>query len=103
MTALAPLESRHPRLGQSLWWLWVCVCVRVFGWVGEWLGVCACTGLVTRESCLQRRGGEYILHRWESPPFCRAMDGRMSFPWMPCHVSRERWVGHCLYAFRFVP
>ena len=23
MTALAPLESRHPRLGQSLWWLWV--------------------------------------------------------------------------------
>ena len=22
MTALAPLESRHPRLGQS-WWLWV--------------------------------------------------------------------------------
>ena len=30
MTALAPLESRHPRLGQSLWWLWVmsvCVCV----------------------------------------------------------------------------
>ena len=22
MTALAPLESRHPRLGQSLWWLW---------------------------------------------------------------------------------
>ena len=32
MTALAPLESRHPRLGQSLWWLWFmrpqcrCVC-----------------------------------------------------------------------------
>ena len=23
MTALAPLKSRHPRLGQSLWWLWV--------------------------------------------------------------------------------
>ena len=23
MTALAPLESCHPRLGQSLWWLWV--------------------------------------------------------------------------------
>ena len=23
MTALAPLESRHPCLGQSLWWLWV--------------------------------------------------------------------------------
>ena len=23
MTALAPLESRYPRLGQSLWWLWV--------------------------------------------------------------------------------
>ena len=23
MTALAPLECRHPRLGQSLWWLWV--------------------------------------------------------------------------------
>ena len=23
MTARAPLESRHPRLGQSLWWLWV--------------------------------------------------------------------------------
>ena len=23
MTALTPLESRHPRLGQSLWWLWV--------------------------------------------------------------------------------
>ena len=23
MTALAPLESRHPRPGQSLWWLWV--------------------------------------------------------------------------------
>ena len=23
MTALAPLENRHPRLGQSLWWLWV--------------------------------------------------------------------------------
>ena len=23
MTALATLESRHPRLGQSLWWLWV--------------------------------------------------------------------------------
>ena len=22
MTALAPLESRHPRLGQGLWWLW---------------------------------------------------------------------------------
>ena len=22
MTALAPLESRHPCLGQSLWWLW---------------------------------------------------------------------------------
>ena len=27
MTALAPLESRHPRLGQSLWWLWVAVCM----------------------------------------------------------------------------
>ena len=26
MTALAPLKSRHPRLGQSLWWLCVCVC-----------------------------------------------------------------------------
>ena len=25
MTALAPLKSRHSRLGQSLWWLWVCV------------------------------------------------------------------------------
>ena len=23
LTALAPLESRHPRLGQSLWWVWV--------------------------------------------------------------------------------
>ena len=23
MTALAPIKSRHPRLGQSLWWLWV--------------------------------------------------------------------------------
>ena len=23
MTALAPFESRHPRLGHSLWWLWV--------------------------------------------------------------------------------
>ena len=22
-SSLAPLESRHPRLGQSLWWLWV--------------------------------------------------------------------------------
>ena len=36
MTALAPLESRHPRLGQSLWWLWVmrprCVCL--WGGVG---------------------------------------------------------------------
>ena len=27
MTAVAPLESRHPRLGQSHWWLCVCVCV----------------------------------------------------------------------------
>ena len=38
MTALAPLKSRHPRLGQSLWWLWVmrpqCACVPVC--------VCAC-------------------------------------------------------------
>ena len=34
MTALAPLESRHPRLGQSLWWLWVmCVCVCAYVYV----------------------------------------------------------------------
>ena len=26
MTALAPLECRHPRLGQSLWRLGGCVC-----------------------------------------------------------------------------
>ena len=44
MTALAPLECRHPRLGQSLWRLGVmkpqCVCVWVGGCVCGWMDGC---------------------------------------------------------------
>ena len=54
MTALAPLESRHPRLGQSLWRLWdmsdVCV------WGGGSVGVFSLDTCTAQKAGLQHSG-----------------------------------------------